>query len=168
MNELIQKLSKAIRESTKPLVEIQKNAEVDDKQVLAEVLDQLIDAQGTIADLQTAYLSLSDSKDQSMKRVKELEAWHEDKKSYESFRFFSGATVVVAKAGEQSPYQKDWYCKNCFDDNKKSQLQPDPRRDWEYLCPTCKTAYQLNGRDQETYNEIHNQREIRTQPRMTR
>jgi thymidylate synthase len=155
MNELIQKLSTAIRESIKSIVELQKRAEVDDKLILSEVSEKLIGVQGFIAEIQGFYQEILNAKESLQKRVEHYEQWREDESKYQSFRFFSGSTVVVPKAGDASPYTKEWYCKHCFDNKKKSQLQAKPNTFWEYFCPECKTPYYLAPRDQEAYNEAN-------------
>jgi hypothetical protein len=148
MNEHLQKLSKVIRDCINPLVKIQKTAEVDDKQILSEIIDKLTEAQANVSNLQTTYGELEN-------KLKLIEQWQLDESKYESFSMFSGVTVIVTKDGNPSAYCREWYCKHCFGNKKKSQLQPDPKENWQYFCPNCKTSYQLDSRDQEAYNKAH-------------
>jgi hypothetical protein len=147
MNDLIQKLSALLRQSMQPIREIQKSAEFDAKLTLSEVLEKLIQAQGIVMDIQARYQDLQSSKDELDKRLAQYAQWTEDSSKYAPFRLKSGCTVIVLKEGQHTGYAKDWYCKHCFDNKRKSQLQA---KSWcDYFCPQCQTPYQIGNDDYE-------------------
>lgn len=151
-NDLIRKLSEAIRNCMSPVREVQKNSELDEKLVLSKVLESLIEAQGLIADIQAGYQDALNEKEQLVKQAKELQQWEKDALNYEPFRLASGCTVVVPKSVDTSPYLREWYCKHCFDNKKKSQLQPKLQSIVQF-CPACKTEIWESSADQQEHNE---------------
>jgi Zn finger protein HypA/HybF involved in hydrogenase expression len=150
--ELFLKLSKSIRDTIKPLVELQKHAEVNDKLILAEAIDNLIQAQSLIASTQSYYQDILHDNEKLSNRIVQYEQWTEDLSNYESFRLLTGTTVITAKNSDISSYAKEWYCKHCFDNKKKSQLQPMPMVINTLVCPQCKTAYTQSDGDRTRSN----------------
>jgi hypothetical protein len=155
MDELIQKILNALCESMGSLREIQKRTEFNDKMIISEVLEKLMEAQGFVMDFQVAYQPLLSDKERAEQEIKEHKQSAENESQYEPFLFFSGSTVMVLKEGDGHGYTKQWYCKQCFDNRKESQLQVKPNTFWDYFCPNCKTLYYLNPQDQEAYNEVN-------------
>jgi len=158
----MQKLLASIRDSIGPLRELQKNADPDEKLILADVVDRLFTARELLGDIQAQMADLSSQNEKLKQTTAQRDQWISQKANFEPFRFFAGGTVMVEKDDRRSPYCRDWYCKHCFDNERRSQLQPDPRRHWEFVCPSCKTPIALYPRDQEAYNEAHNQRDPAT------
>ncbi|HKZ40826.1 MAG TPA: hypothetical protein VJ044_07670, partial [Candidatus Hodarchaeales archaeon] len=157
MNDLIKKLSEAINKTTASIRDRYKNThEDDDKLLLSDILNSLMEAKGLIVDIQEGYQSIVNEKKAIEEQAKQAKDWEQEKMQYEPFTFHPGATVMTPKEGEQSPYLTEWLCKNCFDDKKKSQLQPLPKQSWVYGCPRGKTPYPLNQKDLEANNEARN------------
>lgn len=126
------KLTAELRECMKAVRELYNHAEMDDKLILSSVLDRLIE-------IQSIYQEVLDEKKQVEEKAKEYQQWNEDKSKYELFRLQSGGVVVIPKESNKSPYQTIWYCKNCFDNFKLSNLQATPNDMFAYHCPHCKT-----------------------------
>ena len=147
MEKTILALNKALREVIKPLRELQKDAEFDAKLILSEAMDKLIEAQGLLSDIQESYQNTVDKNEELSNKVIQYEKWTEDSSQYESYRLYSGATVVVSKTGQGHASNKEWFCKHCFDNKKKSQLQTVPQRWYSLNCPACKTMISIDEKD---------------------
>ena len=157
MNVPLRNLSKALREAIEPLIKIQKNAESDDKLILSHILDRLFDAQSITSDLQTSYQTIVDEKNHLAQVLRDREQWSESASSYQAFRLSSGSTVMIPKEGNQRPYAAEWYCKHCFDNKKKSQLQPKTRS-IIFMCPSCPSEIWMDSADEEKYNQANKRR----------
>ena len=155
MNEIIRQLSKHIRESMETLRELQKDAEFDEKQKLAIVLEGLIQSQTLIMDVLPIYQKIVDEKQAIEEKAKHYEQWKENESDYISFRLVSGSTVIIPKAENKSEYAKEWYCKHCFDKREKIQLQKAPKEYWHFQCPNCKTLYPLDASDIDFYQQVN-------------
>jgi hypothetical protein len=147
MDKTILAINKALREVIKPLRELQKDAEIDAKLVLSEAMDKLIEAQALLSDIQGSYQDLLDEKEKLSQKIMQYEKWTEDESNYQSFRLNTGATVMITKEPNKSPYSKEWYCKHCFDNKKKSLLQSVPRNSFAFRCPECKIEIGLDPGD---------------------
>ena len=142
MNDLIRELSKLLRLVMTPLRELQKSAEFDSKLKLSEILENLIQAQGIVMDIQGRFQESQDSIEELGRKIEQLQQWSEDAAHYEPFRLKTHCTVMVRKEDGESGYAKDWYCKHCFDNKRKSILQS---KSWyQFFCPECKTEYIIN------------------------
>jgi hypothetical protein len=99
-------------------------------------MSNLIQSQGYLSDIQLSYQQVLDDNETARKRIMQYEQWAEDLSKYKSFRLKSGCTIIIPKEPDSSPYSKEWYCKHCFDNKKKSLFQPELGT-ITFICPGC-------------------------------
>ena len=117
-------------------------------------LKSLSDVQGKVIELQSAILSaqssaLSANADQSamvneIRRLKEeiacVKAWETQKQRYQLTQFRSGPGVVYSlKESMSNSEPPHWICTKCYEDGRKSILNPRLNSDkfYSYCCPRC-------------------------------
>lgn len=83
-------------------------------------------------------------KDDIEKELLDLKEWNVEKSRYELKKLETGVFVYSPKQNIASSVPDHWLCANCYNDNKKSILQPMNVRmvDACHFCPTCKTKYE--------------------------
>jgi hypothetical protein len=127
MNNKVVELLKTSSNTLSDLRAIYKDSSDDEIRIsLSSVIEKLINLQSLAIDVQLSYQNIVDENDTARKEIMKYKQWTENAPDYKSFRLFSGATVMVTKEPDTSPYIKEWYCKPCFDKQKKSQLQAMP------------------------------------------
>ena len=120
-------------------------------------LKSLSDVQGKVIELQSAILSaqssaLSANADQAAmveeiralkKEIADIKAWEEQKQRYKLVSPWGGAVSVVYSLKEKckSSEPPHWICTKCYDDGRRTILQPRENKDGFILlvCPTCKS-----------------------------
>jgi hypothetical protein len=140
-SDLILKLSALLRETAKPLRDLQKNADFNEKMILSESVDKLSEAQDLFNSIREYYDTVLDTSENLSKEIMQYKQWTGELANYESFRLISGTTVIISKDLNISPYAKEWFCKHCFDNKKKSQLQPTQEFTKKLFCPECNTIF---------------------------
>jgi len=117
-------------------------------QSMAEVQGKVIDLQSAILSAQSDALAAQSEQSSMIQRVRDLEeeiarikAWEEEKKRYQMVNPWQGATFLVyalkeSRKGTEPPH---WICTKCYDDGRRTILQPslDKVGYWLLVCPTC-------------------------------
>lgn len=155
MNETIVKLSKVIRKTIQSLRDQQKNTQDDElKILLSETIERLIETTGLITDIQNSYQTIVEERYTLLKKVMKYDEWSDDKSKYKSFRLDSGCTVMIDRTSKKPAYAKAWYCKHCYENKKKSQLQPVYQL-ITLRCPECNKEVWLSEIDERKYNKFY-------------
>ena len=120
-------------------------------------LKSIADVQGKVIELQSAILSaqssaLSANADQAAmveeirtlkKEITDIKAWEEQKQRYKLVNPWEGAISVVysLKESRKNSEPAHWICTKCYDDGRRTILQPRENKDGFVLlvCPTCKS-----------------------------
>ena len=120
-------------------------------------LKSLTDVQGKVIELQSAILSaqgsaLAANADQAamvqeVRNLKEdiarIKAWEEQKQRYKLASPWQGCVVYALKqqcSGTEPPH---WICTKCYEDGRKSILNPIKGDGWyRFCCPVCKSEVQ--------------------------
>ena len=117
---------------------------------LADVQGKVIDLQEAILSAQSSALAAQSEQFAMVQRVRDLEeeiarikAWEEEKKRYQMMHPWQGATLLVyalkeSCKGAEPPH---WICAKCYDDGRRTVLQPtyDKEHFWLLFCATCKS-----------------------------
>lgn len=130
-----------------PIVQLQKDADPNPKQILAEIADRLFEAQDLIVEEKLSKQAVLDEKENFNKKIVQYEQTMKDSHNYESHHLLSRITVIIPKEPNTSPYAKEWYCKKCFDDLKKVELRHVPKSFDMMKCPGCGADIWLAGGD---------------------
>lgn len=120
-----------------------------DIKVSSEVYAKIIDLNRTIfAATQDALAAQADQAELSS-RISELEQeivrmtqWGAERENYELADLGGGATAYIVKPLMQGTQAPHWLCTNCYQEHRKSILQPQGHRDGDrtWLCPACKAT----------------------------
>lgn len=118
-------------------------------QASAEIKGQVIDLQNAILTAQQSALSAQSEQFTMIQRIHDLEeeiahvkAWEKEKQRYKlvSAPWGSGSVVYALKEsckGAESPH---WICTKCYDDGRRTILQPHKKEGWiSLVCSTCKS-----------------------------
>ena len=111
----------------------------------------VIELQEKILAAREAQSALLDQVSELEKEVARLKAWEAEKERYELKALRDGDEPPIAyalkeaMAGTEYPH---WICATCYQQNKKSLLQPesrDPGRCLVYVCHECGTDLYVQG-----------------------
>jgi hypothetical protein len=123
-------------------------------------LKTLSEVQGKVIDLQRAILSaqssaLSANADQFAmvekistlkKEIADIKAWESEKERYKLVSPWEGAIAYAVKKSMCNSEPPHWICTKCYEDGRKSILNPDknPKGFSLFACPVCssKMLYQ--------------------------
>lgn len=115
-----------------------------------EVISQLYDS---VLDMQQQLLTAQSRESNLLSRCRALEEeiahardWQAETTRY-VLRSLDGGVVRQLKASQASENSPHWLCANCFEEQRKSFLQKDPkivddRHVWK--CPRCSTAVMVD------------------------
>ena len=124
---------------TKALLGIRDQALVQEKVV--ELLGVIATAYQANMDGQLAHLALVDRNRELEQRIIDMEDWKTEKQRYQLQNLpHSGASAYAAKPGMEAGEPPHWICATCFEDGKKSILQPEtrhPGRASVLVCHRC-------------------------------
>jgi len=115
----IQLLVTACRRTLKSAL---KSADEETKEALERTLNDLDKCDSLLESLLRVYSSSSKEIRNVTKEMIQMDQWVTEKSHYKVFRLQSGWEVIIEKGGRKSPYEKDWYCKKCFENFKIVQL----------------------------------------------
>ena len=126
-------------------------------------LKSLTDVQGKVIELQSAILSaqssaLAANSDQAamveqIRTLKEeiasVKAWETQKQRYKLANPWSGAVVYSLKESMANGEPAHWICTSCYENGRKSILNPIKSKDGDFLlvCPVCKSQIQSPWRN---------------------
>ncbi len=118
-------------------------------QSMAEVQGKVIDLQSAILAAQSSALAAQSEQSSMIQQVRELEeeitrvkAWEREKQRYKLVAILRGATAYALKESCKGTEPPHWICTKCYDDGRRTILQPqyDKTGLGLLVCPTCKSA----------------------------
>jgi hypothetical protein len=145
MNNKLSEASTLLQECIKSLKGLYVKAEPDDdKPIFSSIIDRLNKVDNLINSIE--------NKDTGSKTDK----WDEFASECDSFTLESRCSIMISKKPEKSPYSKDWYCKECFGKQIKSQLKPQIGL-LEYVCPNSeKHSIWITDHEVEIIRKVNN------------
>jgi hypothetical protein len=118
----------------------------DEQQMQSKVLELqqlIVSAQSSAIDIQTSQMELLKQVGSLENRIKELEAWGEEKARYELVQLNRGPMAYVLKQSESHTVAPHALCPQCFDNGRKSIFQSNGKinvHEHTWSCTPCKTA----------------------------
>lgn len=119
-------------------------------QSMAEVQGKVIDLQSAILAAQSSALAAQSEQSSMIQQVRELEeeiarikAWEAEKQRYKLVAILDGtATAYALKESCKGTDPPHWLCTKCYDDGRRTILQPqyDKAGSGLLVCPTCKSS----------------------------
>lgn len=117
--------------------------------------ETISEIQGEMFSLYQTCLSAQQEEFNSQKRIRDLELkieqyekWDTEKEKYEPCRFETGSTAYKIKVSNVPVEKSMYFCANCYDNRKRSILQPEEDAFGQYLgCPQCKTRIMIGKTD---------------------
>lgn len=113
----------------------------------AEIKGQVIDLQNAILSAQQSAFAAQSQQSAMIQQINDLKkeiadikAWEKEKQRYKLISAPWGGSVLYALKesckGTEPPH---WICTKCYDDGRRTILQPHKKEGWITLaCPTCK------------------------------
>lgn len=135
--------------------------------------EKIIDIQKEIVAAQQSNLSAQAEHAAMLKTISDLEGevvkakdWSEERSRYELQEMDSGALVYALKDGEPRSGAEHKLCPNCFENGKKSILNPEP--DSKYFAPTQTTyrSHACHSCQAKYYFGAQPERQMRATPRV--
>jgi cell division protein FtsB len=110
---------------------------------------QILAVQSTLAEAQKEQTTLTQTIRNLEEQITKFETWETDKQQYQMQALRSGAIVYALKPEAQSGKPLHYICARCYENRKRSPLQPAPRSAAsiylsipnKYMCPECKTDF---------------------------
>lgn len=114
---------------------------------------KIIEFNGQLIDAQTKIFAVNEERSTLIERVAalenqvtDLEAWEAEKQRYELKAIAGGSYAYALKEEAQGAEPSHKICANCYQRDKKSILQQEPRSGWfgpspHLVCPECKTVF---------------------------
>jgi len=126
-------------------------------QATSELLERILSVQGDALSLQEQHFSLIHEKEKIEKKLSEFEDWKNTQSQYSLFRTLYGKVVYVPNESHKSSEPKHWLCANCFNERKKSILQPqNDGNNFTFFCPKCKTRLFVDSDEFAQYTSMAN------------
>lgn len=115
--------------------------EAEAKKVAIELSNFIIALQSEILSIQSEHNKLLYIKNDLEKKLIEHENWDTEKSQYELKKVTPGVFVYSHKPNDDLAEPDHWLCANCFNNGKKSIIQPNPRSTSYWICPKCETLF---------------------------
>lgn len=121
-----------------------------DLKSLAEVQGKVIELQSTILAAQSSAMAavsdqarLADENRELKDALKRAEAWDVEKLRYRLVTPEQGVVVYGLRESQKGEEPAHWLCVHCFEDGRKSILNPSKDKDswYHYSCPKCKSGF---------------------------
>jgi len=130
------------------LISLKTMSEVQAKAI--ELNQKLITAQHDIFSANAAQSALVQRVSDLEKQIAQMKAWDEQKKRYKLTNPWDGnpALVYALRASYKEAEAAHWICTKCYDDGRRSILQPQKDKTGFMLltCPTCKAEIHTGWR----------------------
>jgi hypothetical protein len=111
--------------------------DVEAKQAISAILDDVIDLQSKLFSAQAQYEALAEAKRDVEEKLVAYKKWDSEAARYDLKEIVSGIFVYVLKDDHAAGDPVHWLCPNCFQEGKKSILQK-PRVDYlNHHCHRC-------------------------------
>lgn len=120
-------------EITQSILKMNKDVEINKNAI--ELQNIIISLQNEMFSMQSEQSKLLQIKYDLEKKLMECENWDKIKSQYELKEVNSGRFVYAPKPDSNLSEPDHWLCTNCFNDGKKSILQPKISKTF---CPKCK------------------------------
>lgn len=113
-----------------------------------EFQSKILDAQSRAFAAQEERTSLVEQVREIEKEVARLKDWSSEKQRYELKELGNGTLAYAVKEAMRGSEPPHWICANCYEDGKKSLLQPEtrfPGRTTVYVCHGCSAELIASG-----------------------
>lgn len=123
-------------------------------EIKVELLGKIIEAQQAMLAAQEQHSLMVREVDGLRAEVERLKDWSGKRADYELTSIRGGGLAYMPKPAVRGAEPAHWLCTNCFENAKKSILQPQgeqrgPNVDWK--CPACKGGLVTDMRNRPTY-----------------
>jgi rubrerythrin len=120
---------------------------------ISEVQGRVIQLQSVILSAQSSALSAQAHQSTMIEEIRDLKeeiarvkAWEEEKKRYKLISPWKGTFLYALKASCSRSEPPHWICTKCYEDGRKSILNPfKSNRNYVFTCPTCKAILYLDS-----------------------
>lgn len=130
---------KVAGEITSALLKLKTDSEIQSKAI--ELNEKLIHAQQELFAAYSEQSRLLTRIEELEKEIAKIDDWEELKKRYKLITPFEkrAVTVYAVKESFSDLETAHWICPKCYDDHRRSILQPqkDKRQDINLVCATC-------------------------------
>lgn len=116
----------------------QTHSKVETDAARIELGEAIIELQSKIAALQTSYQSIWESNEALKKQLASFEKWDEESARYSLISVGGDGACAYEPKHEVPGEAPHWLCPTCFEDRRKSILQPRNLMG-NYKCPKCGT-----------------------------
>jgi hypothetical protein len=119
-----------------------RSTEVKINEVAIHLQNIVLDLQAEMMMIQSNYQEVLRTKEDLEKKLAEDEKWDKERARYHLQKIgteigaIGFAYVYALKAGQNAGEPDHWLCARCYNDKKKSILQPTPSASW-WVCPEC-------------------------------
>lgn len=113
-----------------------------------EFQNVIMDAQQSVFAIQQERAALVEKVSELEEQVARLEKWNSEKERYELSELGNGTVAYRIKDAVRGTEPPHWICANCYDDGKKSHLQPEvrfPGSTKVYVCHACGSELTTEG-----------------------
>ena len=136
---------KAAVDIAKTLVEVKSFA--DFETMASELRERIVAAQVATLEAQSEQSAMIQRISDLEKEIARLETWSAERRRYELANLWNSGVVAYGLKKSMSNSEPPHYiCTNCYDDGRKSILQPQKRNGGRLmlLCPRCKAEFHSN------------------------
>lgn len=136
---------KAAVDIAKTLVEVKSFA--DFETMASELRERIVAAQVATLEAQSEQSAMIQRISDLVKEIARLETWSAERQRYELSNLWNSGVVAYGLKKSMSNSESAHYiCTNCYDDGRKSILQPQKRQGGRFmlLCPKCKAEFHSN------------------------
>ena len=136
---------KAAVDIAKTLVEVKSFA--DFETMASELRERIVAAQVATLEAQSEQSAMIQRISDLEKEIARLETWSAERQRYELINLWNSGVVAYGLKKSMSNSEPPHYiCTNCYDDGRKSILQPQKRNGGRLmlLCPRCKSEFHSN------------------------
>jgi hypothetical protein len=117
---------------------------------ISEVQAKVVDLQDAILSAQNSALAANAHQTAMVEEIRSLKeeiahikAWKKEKQRYKLISPWPGTVLYALKEKCAASEVPHWICTKCYEDRRKSILNPQYRTNgFVFICPTCKAEYQ--------------------------
>lgn len=138
---------KAAGDIAKSFLELKSISEVQGKVI--ELQSAILAAQSSALSANAAQSAMVDEIRQLKEEIARMKAWDTQKQRYKLASPWDGSVVYGLKESMSEGEPAHWICTKCYEDGRKSILNPIRRDDGRYVlaCPVCDAQVQTPWRN---------------------
>ncbi len=108
----------------------------------------IFEAQRSALTAQADYVALVGRVADFEKEIVRLKDWSAERQNYQLADLGRGSTAYALKPAVKQDQEPHWLCTHCYNNHRKSLLQPQGNIDGEttWQCPSCKSAQKVPNR----------------------